>query len=291
MTTKPWTVLDLLDWTRKDLESRGVDSPRLAGELLLAKVLGCSRIELYTRHDYQPTGPEREAFRDLVRRAREHEPVAYLLGTKEFYSLPLKVTPDVLIPRPETEMLVTTAAQRLRELGRPGRAWDVCTGSGCVALALAKQVPDVTVLATDVSEPAVAVADENARSLGLDDRVRVRAADLLTLPDDCEDMAPFDCITGNPPYVCDEEAVADCVLHEPRIALRGGADGLDLIRRLVDQVPAVLAPEGWLVLEFGVQQTDEIRDLLLDRGDFGEPRIYRDYQHLERIVVAQYHGT
>ncbi|RPI61428.1 MAG: peptide chain release factor N(5)-glutamine methyltransferase, partial [Planctomycetaceae bacterium] len=159
---EPWTVLKLLNWTKDDFARLDVDEPRLSAEILLAHTLGCKRIELYTRFDYQPTHAQLEQYRQLIQRGRNHEPVAYLVGTKEFFSLKFKVTPDVLIPRPETEMLVVQAVEHLRKLSRAATAWDVCTGSGCVAVAIASQVKEATVLATDISPAALRIARENA---------------------------------------------------------------------------------------------------------------------------------
>ena len=159
--TGSWTVLKLLNWTTEHFTRNQLDSSRLCAEILLAHVLRCQRIELYTRFDYSPTPEELASYRDLVKRAAGHEPVAYLVGQKEFYSLKFKVNSDVLVPRPETEILVAEAAGHLKTLGRPGLAWDICTGSGCVAVTLASQVKDAHVLATDISPQAVAVTAES----------------------------------------------------------------------------------------------------------------------------------
>ena len=290
MTTggpEPWTALRLLGWTQEYLARNGVSDARLAAEVLLAHSLRCRRIDLYARYDYEPTGEQREAFRELVRRAAAHEPVAYLVGEKEFYSLRFKITPDVLIPRPETEILAAEAIAHLRGLHRPGAAWDVCTGSGCVAIATAHEVTDVQVLATDVSAAAVAIARGNAQTHGLADRVRCRVADLLALPDDCRDLEAFDVITGNPPYVADADPVAESVRCEPQIALRGGPDGLDFIRPIIREAPTFLRQGGALILEFGYNQADAVRDLLVAAGAFAEPRILRDHQEIERTAVAR----
>jgi len=285
-----WTVLKLLNWTRDYLAAGGVEDPRLAGEVLLAHVLRCDRLRLYTRFDYLPTGEELAAFRRLVQRARQHEPVAYLVGEKEFYSLRFKVTPDVLVPRGETEVLVCEAVSHLRRLPAPRRLWDACTGSGCVAVAVASQVEDLQVLATDISAPALAVAAENAAAHGLAARIRCRRADLLTLPDDCRDMLPFGAITTNPPYVAEHQMVSETVQHEPPVAIHGGADGLDFIRRVVADAPSCLAAGGALIMEFGFAQADEVRDLLLATGSFEEPRIISDHQGIERALVAVKRG-
>ena len=282
----PWTVLKLLNWTREYFTRAGIDEARLSAEILLANVLGCQRIELYTRFDYQPTAGQLEAFRDLVARAKAHEPIAYLVGVKEFYSLPFKVTSDVLIPRPETELLVSEAFSHLRKLGRPGLAWDVCTGSGCVAVALAAQVKDATVLATDISPGAVAVATDNVAANKVADRVRVRQADLLTLPEDCADMKEFDVITANPPYVARGQEVAESVKHEPPVALWAGKTGLEMIGPIIQKAPEMLRAGGVLAIEFGLDQADAVRDGIVAAGSFAEPRILRDHQGIERAAVA-----
>jgi release factor glutamine methyltransferase len=283
----PWTVLRLIQWTGEYFARCGVDSPRLAAEVLLANALGCSRIQLYARYAEEPHAARREAFKDLVRRAAAGEPVAYLIGSKEFYSLSFKVTPDVLIPRPETEILVSEAVSHVRQLGREARVWDACTGSGCVAVAIARQCPQARVLATDVSEPALAVAGENILAHELADRVQTLRADLLDLPAETPLGGPFDVICANPPYVGDREPVADVVHREPALALRGGADGLDLIRRLIPQAPGHLAAGGILVLEFGYTQAEAVFDLLMGCDAFLEPRLICDHQGIERTAVAE----
>jgi release factor glutamine methyltransferase len=286
----PWTVLRLLNWTKAHFARAQLTSPRLAGEVLLAHVLGCRRIDLYTRYGYQPTPQQLDAFRELVRRAAAHEPVAYLVGEKEFYSLRFEVTPDVLVPRPETEILVDRAIEHLAGAAPPARGrrrmWDVCTGCGCVAVAVASRVGDVEVLATDISPAAVAVAHRNARAHGLAGRVCCRQADLLTLPDDCAAWAEVDVITANPPYVAAGATVAEDVRKEPPEALYAGADGLDCIRPIVAEAPRYLARGAALILEFGWDQAAAVRDLLVGAGAFEEPAIYRDGQEIERAAVA-----
>lgn len=285
-SAEPWTVLRLLNWTKDYFIKAGLDDPRLSAEVLLAHVLRCQRIELYTRFNYVPTPEETTAFRQLVRRAAAFEPIAYLTGSKEFYSLQFKITPDVLVPRPETEMLVSEAVTHLRKLNRLGRMWDVCTGSGCIAVATAFHVPDVQALASDISPQAVAMAAENAAAHNVASRVRCRVADLLTLPEDCRDMAQFDVITCNPPYVADNQMVTETVKHEPPVAIHGGADGLDFIRPIIAKAGEFLATGSMLAMEFGFAQADAVRDLAMAAGCFHEPRILRDHQGIERAMVA-----
>jgi release factor glutamine methyltransferase len=286
LTSKPWTVLALLNWTKEYLARGRVDAPRLAAEVLLAHCLDCPRIELYARFELQPSAEQLARFRSLVKRAVDHEPVAYLVGRKEFYSLSFIVTPDVLIPRAETEGLVTEAEAHLRSLARPGRAWDACTGSGCVAVALARQVADAEVLATDISPEALAVAKRNAQAHVVAERVHVLRADLLNLPEGTSPAPPFDVITANPPYVADGDELAPDVAHEPASALRAGTDGLDCLRPIIASAGGLLAQGGLLALEFGYGQGDAVRDLVVATGQFAEPRIIRDHQQIERIATA-----
>jgi len=291
-TDAPWTVLKLLEWTRGHFERAEVDSPRLSAEVLLAAALDCRRLELYTRFEYLPNPDELQRYRDWVHQAAEGQPVAYLVGSKEFYSLTFTVTPDVLIPRPETEILVASAIEYLRALPpkpdkTPPLVWDVCTGSGCVAVAIAKNVPTARVLATDVCPQAVAVAEQNSADHGLADRVTVGQADLLTIPAEWTGPREFDVVTANPPYVADGDEVERTVKHEPAGALKAGADGLDVIRPLIAAAPAVLKPGGLFCMEFGYRHADAVRDLLLATAAFEEPKILKDHQDIERAVAAK----
>jgi release factor glutamine methyltransferase len=283
---EPWTVLRLLNWTRDYFAKADIDSPRLCAEMLLAECLGCQRIELYARGHDVPEEAVRARFREMVRRAGEGEPVAYIVGHKEFFSLPFRVTPAVLIPRPETEILVDQAVNELR-LRKGGVCWDACTGSGCVAVAIAANMPEARVLATDISPEAVAIAAENAEANDVADRVTTAVTDLLSMPDAWDAEPLFDVITANPPYVADEDKVGHGVDREPVIALRSGPTGLEIMRKLVPQAPPLLKDEGLLCVEFGMGQADEVRDIIMDTGAFDEPDIIEDAHELERTAVAR----
>jgi release factor glutamine methyltransferase len=285
-SNEPWTVLRLLNWTRDYFAKADIDSPRLCAEMLLAECLGCQRIELYARGHDEPSEDVRTRFREMVRRAAEGEPVAYIVGRKEFFSLPFKVTPDVLIPRPETEILVDQAVNELR-LRKGGTLWDVCTGSGCVPVAVAANMTAARVLATDISPRAVAVAQENAETNGVADRVTCAVADLLSLPEGWDGGEQFDVITANPPYVADADEIGHGVDREPVIALRSGPTGLEIIRKLVPQAPDRLKDEGLLCIEFGMGQADDVRDIIMATHAFYEPDIINDTQDLERTAVAR----
>ncbi len=284
--TGPWTVLRLLDWTKGHFQQKDVHDPRLGAEVLLAHVLGCERIELYTRFDYEPTPDQLTAFRELVKRAANHEPVAYLTGKKEFYSLPMIVTAEVLIPRPETEILVEQALKHLPCDGEP-TAWDACTGSGCVAMAIAVNAPSAKVLATDISPEAVAVARQNADALDLSARVRCMEADMAILPEAAADWAPFDVITANPPYVAKGDWIAPSVAHEPDLALYADDEGLAMLRRLFAEAAESVKPGGVLISEFSFNQGAAVREIIEALPAWDDATFLMDHQGLERTVIAR----
>ncbi len=248
MSGEAWTVGRLLTWTTEWLAGKGSDSPRLDAEVLLAHVRGCPRIALYTSFDETVDDAGRARFRELVRRRGDGEPVAYLVGSREFFSLPFSVTPAVLVPRPETEGLVVRALDLCRALAAP-RIADVGTGSGAIVVALAKHLPRATFVATDVSAAALDVARGNAARHGVDGRITFVACDLLA-----DAPGPFDVVVSNPPYVREDEFESlprDVRLHEPRGALVAGPTGLEVVERLVADAPRSLAPGGWLLVEIG----------------------------------------
>ena len=212
--------------------------------------------------------------------------MAYIVGKKEFYSLSFSVTPDVLIPRPETELLVDAAVDYLRAQQGQTYALDACTGSGCVAAAVATNAPAVRVLATDISPEAVEIASSNVKSLKLDDRITVLCASLLDIPDQWSEEKQFDVLTVNPPYVASDDPVGPGVEFEPRKALYAGSDGLDVIRPLIEAAPGILKTGGLLCMEFGMGQADSVRDLIVSSGRFQEPEILVDHQGIERAAAA-----
>lgn len=285
-----WTIKRLLEWITEYLTGKGVDSPRLCAELLLCHVLGMQRIELYVHFDKAVQKPQLDALRDLVKRAGQHEPVAYLVGRWEFYSLSFQVSPDCLIPRPETELLVERAIQFLRKRPAPYQVLDICAGSGCIAAAIAKNVPQAQVVASDICDKALSIAAANVQALGVADRVRLLRGDVYD-PIVAELDAPaFDAIVANPPYVSDAEfaALAKNVKdYEPAVALRGGKDGLDVCRKIVRRAAEFLKPDGALFLEIGFSQGAAVRKLLSEQGDFSEIHIEKDLNKIERIAIAK----
>ncbi len=285
-----WTVGRLLEWTTQWFEQKQVEGGRLAAELLLAKALACRKIDLYTRWQVEPDEAQRGTFRELVRSAAKHVPIAYLLGVREFFSLEFEVTPAVLIPRPETETLV----QRMVDLCRasPERAWeilDVGTGTGCAAVAIAKYAANARLVAGDVCPEAVQVALRNVERHGLGERVRVVQADCVALPAGVTPAAGFDAVVSNPPYIseADWEALPPHIRdHEPRLALtQDGSDGLGLYRRLAAEAPGVLKHEGWLLAEIGHKQLADVRSIFEAAGGWRFVGSHRDASDpYERVV-------
>lgn len=286
-----WTVIRLLDTSADLLEERGSPSPRADAQVLLGSALGMSKTELYIHAQRPVDDVERERFRELVRRRGDGEPVAYITGTAGFWTLDLAVDSRVLVPRPETEHVVDAALRFVRSYDHTDwRIADVGTGSGALALALASELAEATVLAVDVSAAALEVARDNADAIGLRDRVRFVCGDLLEPLAGRE--AVVDVIVSNPPYVADgdpklEPAVA---AHEPAVALFAGSDGTAVIRRLVGQAARALVPGGLLLMEHGAGQGPETRRIAEDAG-FVEVTTIRDYASHDRVLRARKPGT
>jgi release factor glutamine methyltransferase len=282
-----WTVARVLRWAADDLSRRGLnDSPRLDAELLLSHAIGSSRVRLIVDAQRPLQADELARYRDLLVRRRRAEPVAYILGEREFYGLRFSVNRHVLIPRPDTETLVNVALARTSTRSMYGRALDVCTGSGCVAIAFAKERPTWEVTGSDLSAPALQVARYNALRLGTIWNLDFKASDLLTSLDA---ERRFDLIMANPPYVPDAEVLTlspDIRNHEPAAALCGGPDGLSLIRRLVKTAPGLLLPGGVLALEVGAGQAERVAKGLRAYG-FLQVQQERDYGEIERVVSGR----
>jgi release factor glutamine methyltransferase len=282
---RTWTVIELLRWTTGHFAGRGIESARLDAECLLAFALGCDRLRLYLEHDKPVSADERAAFRTLVRRrADERRPVAQLVGRREFFSLPLAVTPDVLVPRPETETLVETGLRLGGPAGAARRVLDVGTGSGAVALALAHERPAWRVTATDVCADALALARRNAEALGLAGRVELRAGDLF------EAVAGerFDLVLSNPPYLADAEAgaLAPELAHEPRAALFAGPRGTEVLRRLAEEAGGYLRPEGAAAFEIAPHQAGDVTQWM-ERAGLVDVRVQRDLAGRPRVVSGR----
>lgn len=289
--TKQWTLQRLLEWTTGHFDDAGSDSSRLDAEVLLAEAIQCKRIELYTRFAEVPPAEPLQKFREWVKRRAAGEPVAYLVGHKEFYSLKFKVTSATLIPRPETEHLVVAALEVCKDhddSAGPIRIIDVGTGSGCIAVTLAKHMEQQNVIAaTDISLEALAVARENAQAHEVDSRIRFYEGDLLdALP---EGSKPVDLIVSNPPYIgrCEIDTVEATVKDfEPESALFAGEQGTEIIERLIPQAEKMLLPGGHLILEASPATMDRCEELVNQSAlDFVE--VINDYAGKKRILIAR----
>jgi len=284
-----WTIQKLLNWTTEFLTNKGVEAPRLSAELLISHVVGLKRIELYTQFDKQVPQQQLDLLHDLVKRASLHEPVAYLTGKTEFYSLEFDITTDCLIPRPETELLVQRAIEFLRTRSGVQYICDLCTGSGCIAVAIAKNFPNARVTATDISAAVLEVAARNIEKHQLKERVRLLCGDLFEPVIQQLDVSQFDLIVCNPPYVSTaeyeklEKNVKD---YEPEFALLAGEDGLDVYRRIIEKADEFLKPGAALMLEIGYAQGSAIKELLEQTGAFTEIKIEKDYHNNDRITIA-----
>lgn len=290
-STRTWTLLELLRWSTAFFDKHAIDTPRLDAEILIGHVLGMSRLELLTGYDRPVSADELAIYKKLViRRARNREPIAYLVGEREFWSLALEVSPAVLVPRPETERLVELAVERLRQRSAPTLV-DVGTGSGAIALALAVELPGARILATDLSEEALAVARRNAARHDLEARVRFLRGDLLEALRDTDLRGQLDAIVSNPPYVAEHEmaGLAPELGHEPRSALAAGPEGLDVIERLCREAAVWLAPGGWLLCEIGSAQRAGA-SALFDAAGLAEVECIKDYSGHDRVVVGKRPG-
>lgn len=278
---KSWTIGSLVKWATDDFRARGIENPRLDAELLVAHALGIDRMRVILDGNRPLEGAELHALRELVKRRRSYEPIAYLRGEREFYGLKFKVDKRVLVPRPDTETLVDAALSRSAHVSMSMRQLDLCTGSGCVAIAMARQRPTASVYASDVSTDALAVARENALRLGAYNVAFVHS-DLFA----AFTGKRFDVVTANPPYIPTADLATlmpDVRDHEPALALDGGADGLDLVRRIAAGAPAVLEPEGLLAMEIGAGEAPDTVAIFESSG-FRDVRVHRDIARIERVV-------
>jgi release factor glutamine methyltransferase len=283
MSEAPWTVRRVLGFTSQHFDKRGVDAPRLAAELLLAHILKVDRVRLYTDLDRPLEKDELTAYRALIERRVAGEPVQYLTGQRAFYGRTFQVDARVLIPRPETELLVEAVLRRLPADGAP-RLLDVATGSGCIAVTLAAERAQAMVVATDVDTGCCTLARANAEALGVAARVEVREGDLFA---PVEADAPFDAVVSNPPYVRTSElpGLQLEVQREPRLALDGGPEGVTVLTRVVDGAFLHLVPGGLLALEIGEEQGAAVRDLLTRRG-YEAVHIEPDLERRDRMAFG-----
>lgn len=286
-TPSEWTVGKLLGWTTEHFRRNGVDEPRLSAEILLSAAMGCQRISLYTQFDRVPDESAVATFRGHVREAAKLSPIAYLVGEKEFYSLTFEVGEGVLIPRPETETVVDRALDVCKEQAGAVEVLDFGTGSGCIVTAVAVHCDRVCGVGVDVSPAAVEVAGRNVERHGVGDRVRIAAADGLSLEDGLVPEGGFDLLLSNPPYVTNEDWAALPVGirdYEPKGALVAG-DGLAFYRIIAGQGPALLKDGGIVIVEIGAGQSGGVMTIFTDAGAFEHVGTYRGPgEHHDRVM-------
>lgn len=280
MSSRTWTIRDVLDWATQDFVARGIESPRLDAELLVAKALGTDRVGLYLDLNRPLIDEERASIRPLVARRREREPVAYILGHRDFYGRRFEVSSDVLIPRPDTETLVEHALECIPE-DAGCRVLDVGTGSGAIAVTIAAERPLATLTATDTSEAALRVAATNAERLGVADQIRFERVDLLS------GVEQYDVVISNPPYITLSEMKSlqvEVREYEPAAALEAGEDGLDVIKALLSATEPVTSQGAHLLIEVGAGQAASVVDLAAAKTSWQPHSVYRDLDRIERVV-------
>ena len=289
METKPvWTIMKILNWTKQYFTDKGVENPRLDAEVLLCAVLKCERITLYVDFERPLSETELAQFKQYVVRRANHEPLAYILGEKAFMRNMFKVTPDTLVPRPETELLVESIVMAAEAVGGDVKILDIGTGSGAIIVSLLDYLPQAKGVGVDISVGALTVAKENAVAIGVAERVGFLRSDVYSaLPLDKK----FDIIVSNPPYIpaADIAGLAKDVQNEPIGALDGGEDGLDFYRRITKEAPLHMVEDGLLAFEIGIYQGEAVAEMCKAAG-FGTVAIRKDYAGIERMVFAAKEG-
>lgn len=282
--TETWTIVRILEWTATYFREQGIESARLDAELLLAELLDLDRVGLYLQYDRPLNAVELTAYKGVVKRRATREPLAYILGKREFWSLPILVTPAVLVPRADTEVLVEEA---LNYLESGGSVLEIGTGSGAIAVAIAHEKPEVQVEAIDISSEALAVALQNAELNGVSERICFRQEDLAQLTG-----GPYNMIVSNPPYIPEsdwEGLMPEVRDHEPHLALFAGLDGLSAYRKIVEQAADRLVPGGWLLFEVGIHQSEPVV-ALLRAAYFDHVTVRDDYAGIPRVVCGRKQG-
>ncbi|HEY3304982.1 MAG TPA: peptide chain release factor N(5)-glutamine methyltransferase [Candidatus Binatia bacterium] len=288
---EPLTVRQALREATALLSSAGIESARLDAEVLLAGALDLDRSQLYLHGEQTLPARAQERLRSFILRRLNHEPVAYIVGRREFWSLDFLVTPAVLVPRPETELLVETVMEYLGQFRNSKfeiRILEIGTGSGAIAVSLAKEIGNAEIWAPDISPGALEVARTNARRHGVEEKIHFLLGDAFMPVRDRTEF--FDVIVFNPPYVRRDELDTlprDVREFEPRLALDGGPDGLDFFRRIIPEARRHLAAGGFLALEIGADRGQEVNLLFVDAGGYSPPRLYQDYAGKDRVVVAR----
>lgn len=286
---EPWTVMRVLNWTSNYFGEKGLESPRLEAELLLAHSLGMKRIDLYTHFDLVLDTQQLASFRALIRERLAGKPTSYIVGHKEFMSLDFLVNEYVLIPRPETEVLVEAAIERLSEIEEAPIAVDVCTGCGNIACSIATYVPAAHIFATEVSAEAALLARKNAERLGVSGQVKIIEGDLFS-PLKGELPRKVDVIVSNPPYISAEEfekLPLEVRNFEPRSALLSGPNGTEFQERIAKEGLEFLQEGGCIVIEISPERSEEVREILKAAGEYRDIKVLKDYAEKDRVILAQ----
>lgn len=286
----PWTTRKLLAWMSQTFEQRNLDSPRLSAEILLSNIIKCERLRLYMENDRPASPDELNALRGLVKRALNNEPIQYLTGEARFFALDFKADQRALIPRPSTETIIEhiLQAERTAERTNPVRIAEICTGSGCIAVTLAKNLTNASIVATDISPDALALAAENAERHKVSDRIEFLEGDML---DPIAGLGPFDWIISNPPYIPDDEwdAVEPNVKdHEPHLALRASPDGLPFVKNLIENARPALAQGGTLMIELAAKTAAQAAEHARTHG-WTDPKILKDHENFDRVLLLKNH--
>lgn len=290
MGRKSWTIKELLQVTSEYLGRKGIESPRLSAEILLAHLLNIDRVRLYLDFDQPLQEEEISTYRSFIRRRINREPLQHITGIQEFWSLEFTVGPQALIPRPETELLIEQVLSLSREAKVPQSPCilDLGTGCGVLAICLARELAPASIWASDISGEPLDLARRNARRHGVEERICFMAGDLLRPVSDRNLI--FDVIVSNPPYVASEALsllAPEVIDHEPLLALDGGVEGMFHIERIVEDAPNHLNPGGWLLLEMDPEQTIKAFELIERTGAYQEKHRVKDYSHRYRVVVAR----
>ncbi len=290
MSRKSWTVGELLRVTADYLRSKNLDSPRLNAELLLALQLRLDRVQLYLNLEKPLNENEVSGYRSLIKRRINREPLQHITGIQEFWSLNFTVGPEVLVPRPDTEVLVEKiiGLYKGKRLGDSPKILDLGTGSGVLAVVLAREIPGAEIWATDLSQDALGVAALNSRQHGVEKRIHLLLGDLFEAIQD--PRLKFEVVVSNPPYIPSrllDSLVPEVRDYEPRLALNGGEDGIRVVTRIIKGAPDRLIPGGWLAIEMDPDQTLEAMNLMEEVGHYALPERIKDYSRRYRVVMAQ----
>ena len=287
---KDWTVTQAYFWASKILSSNDIPAPYAEAEYLLAHALKCDKKDIILNHDRVLINNEVGLFKELIDRRLKREPSQQIIGEEEFWGLPFKVTKDVLIPRPETQLLVKEALKEAKNLSPEVKIVDLCTGSGCIAVCMAVDLPESKVYAIDISGKALAVAGENAKKHGVDKRITFLEGNLLNPIEPLGLNGKIDLFLSNPPYVSKkmmEELQPEIELYEPMLAVSGGEDGFDYYRRIIPEAAAFLKPGGYLILEIGYGQRDGTISLIEQEKVYKGIEVKKDFAEIDRVVKAQ----